>query len=65
MNQLADDLESGGDANTDEATVQSDAAQVESAAQALQADPGRYLCGTVSASIGPTVSVLVVTSGVT
>jgi hypothetical protein len=39
MTQLASDLENGDDASGDEATVQSDAAQVESAAQAVQGDP--------------------------
>jgi len=39
MTQLADDLESGDGASDDEATVQSDAAQVESAAQTVQGDP--------------------------
>jgi hypothetical protein len=37
-----------------------------STASTARADPPpRYLCGTPSMSIGPTVSVLVVTSGVT
>ena len=36
---LGDDLESGTSATADEAAVQSDAAQVQSAAQAVQGDP--------------------------
>ena len=39
MTQLGNDLESGDGASDDEATVQSDAAQVESAAQTVQGNP--------------------------
>jgi hypothetical protein len=39
MTKLGDDLEGGTSATVDEAAVQSDAAQVQSAAQAVQGDP--------------------------